>query len=407
MAQLNDNLTPNTTDSPLSTSRTSTPLPPPTLASDSSQFPLLTAYHSAADPLAYITTIISNQSDTFISELTNFLHYADQANDNYRSLRTLHQDATLELDSLRLVYSDLQTQLQTTISQRDIATSQRDQLISSLGQSSHTPARSAEHPGPQPFSGTNPAELPNFLSGLALKLRTNSDWYPTLQTRMAYVYSCLEGLAAGQLTHGIKADGTITFTSVEEMLQILRQAYGDIDPVYTAQQRVITIRQNFRQTDLFLAEWQEAALASGLSDNTLIALLHASLHTKILQRLSFTPRENQPTVTSSFVAWIRQVDATLRAAEPYYWKSKTPTTSNPQLPPNSATPNLDAMDISAATTTVTWTAADVTNKRRPGNQAERDARKAYNIAHKLCQWCSEPSHSSTACPTAPWNKGKA
>ncbi len=148
MAQLNDNLTPNTTDSPLSTSRTSTPLPPPTLASDSSQFPLLTAYHSAADPLAYITTIISNQSDTFISELTNFLHYADQTNDNYRSLRTLHQDATLELDSLRLVYSDLQTQLQTTISQRDIATSQRDQLISSLGQSSHTPARLAEHPGP-------------------------------------------------------------------------------------------------------------------------------------------------------------------------------------------------------------------------------------------------------------------
>ena len=99
---------------------------------------------------------------------------------------------------------------------------------------------------------------------------------------MAYVYSRLEGLAAGQLTHGIKADGTITFTSVEEMLQILRQAYRDIDPVYTAQQRVITIRQNFRQTDLFLAEWQEAALASGLSDNTLIALLYASLHTKIL-----------------------------------------------------------------------------------------------------------------------------
>ena len=156
MAQLNDNLTPNTTDSPLSTSRTSTPLPPPTLANDSSQFPLLTAYHSAVDPLAYITTIISNQSDTFISELTNFLHYADQTNDNYCSLRTLHQDTTLELDSLCLVYSDLQTQLQTTISQRDIATSQRDQLISSLGQSRDIPRQISRTPWPPAILRSQP-----------------------------------------------------------------------------------------------------------------------------------------------------------------------------------------------------------------------------------------------------------
>jgi hypothetical protein len=51
---------------------------------------------------------------------------------------------------------------------------------------------------------------------------------------MAYTYSRLEGKAAGQLKHGIKDDGIITFASVEEMLQILRQAYGDIDPVFTA-----------------------------------------------------------------------------------------------------------------------------------------------------------------------------
>ena len=51
---------------------------------------------------------------------------------------------------------------------------------------------------------------------------------------MAYTYSRLEGKAAGQLKHGIKADGTILFTSVEEMLQILRQLYGDVDPTFTA-----------------------------------------------------------------------------------------------------------------------------------------------------------------------------
>ena len=43
------------------------------------------------------------------------------------------------------------------------------------------------------------------------------------------------------------------------------------------------------------------------------------------------------------------------------------------------------MDISATATIATWTATDIANKRRPYNQAERDARKAYNTAHKLCQ----------------------
>jgi hypothetical protein len=71
---------------------------------------------------------------------------------------------------------------------------------------------------------------------------------------MAYTYSRLERKAAGQLKHRIKDDGIITFASVKEMLQILRQAYKDINLVFTAQQRVITIRQNSRQTNLFLVK---------------------------------------------------------------------------------------------------------------------------------------------------------
>jgi hypothetical protein len=107
MEQLNSNLTPNT---PLSTSRTSTPFQPAT-SDPLAQFPLLTAYHSAVDPIAYITTTISSHGDAFVSELTNFLNHANQTNGNYHSLQTLHQGLAIELDSLRLVNSDLQAQL--------------------------------------------------------------------------------------------------------------------------------------------------------------------------------------------------------------------------------------------------------------------------------------------------------
>ena len=196
MDQLNTNLILNTANTPLSTLRTSTPFPLP-ISDLSSQFPLLIVYHLAIDPIAYIITSILSQGDTFISELTNLLNYTDQTNSNYRSLQTLYQDSVLELDSLCLVNSDLQAQLRTTISQRDNVTSQRDKLISTLSQPNPIQPRSAEHPDPRPFSGDNPTDLSVFLSSLALKLRTNDDWYPTLQTRIAYTYSRLEGKAAG------------------------------------------------------------------------------------------------------------------------------------------------------------------------------------------------------------------
>jgi hypothetical protein len=72
------------------------------------QFLLLAAYYLATDLIAYITTLVLSQDNAFVSELTNLLNYTDQANNNHRSLQTLYQDLVLELNSLRLVNSDLQ-----------------------------------------------------------------------------------------------------------------------------------------------------------------------------------------------------------------------------------------------------------------------------------------------------------
>jgi hypothetical protein len=72
-----------------------------------SQFPLLVAYYLAIDLIAYITTSVLSQGDAFVSELTNLLNYTNQANNNHCFLQTFYQDLALELDSLRLVNSDL------------------------------------------------------------------------------------------------------------------------------------------------------------------------------------------------------------------------------------------------------------------------------------------------------------
>jgi hypothetical protein len=73
-----------------------------------SKFLLLAAYHLATNPIAYITTLVLSQDNVFVSELTNLLNYINQANNNHCSLQTLYQDLALELDSLRLINSNLQ-----------------------------------------------------------------------------------------------------------------------------------------------------------------------------------------------------------------------------------------------------------------------------------------------------------
>jgi hypothetical protein len=109
MDQLNTNLVlnTNTVNTLFSTSQTSTPFSL-LFFNISSQFLLLAAYYLATDPITYIITTVLSQGDAFVSELTNLLNYTNQANNSHCSLQTLYQDLVLELDSLRLVNSNLQ-----------------------------------------------------------------------------------------------------------------------------------------------------------------------------------------------------------------------------------------------------------------------------------------------------------
>jgi len=105
-----------------------TPSPLPQQTDFQTQFPILTAYPSAADPLAYLSTTLSATGDAFVSELTNFINHTAQTEGNFRSLFSQHQDSALELDSIHAVVSDLQTQLRTATTERDTAAAQRDDL---------------------------------------------------------------------------------------------------------------------------------------------------------------------------------------------------------------------------------------------------------------------------------------
>ncbi|KID81191.1 retrotransposon nucleocapsid protein [Metarhizium guizhouense ARSEF 977] len=270
--------------------------------------------------------------------------------------------------------------------------------------------RTPEHPDPEPFTGEDPSLLQNFLQQLDLKLDMNKDWWTSERQRMGYVVSCLKGKAHDQVRYNIK-DGIVLFDNVDAIKEVLKSAFGDIDAKATAQRKIFDMKQGHRPLTTFLPEWYAVAKLTGWDSAALISHLRRGLHENITWRLSLTKSKDMPTELTQFMDLVRTCDNECRQVNANYFKKSTSNppanqlaglqpTNTPQLP----TPNGgDPMDLSATT----WGPEDVASGRRPQNDAERAARKAYCTAHGLCHWCNSDKHRSLNCDTAPWNKGKA
>ncbi|KHO10914.1 reverse transcriptase [Metarhizium robertsii ARSEF 23] len=242
----------------------------------------------------------------------------------------------------------------------------------------------------------------------------NKDWWTSERQRMGYVVSCLKGKAHDQVRYNIK-DGVVLFDNVDAIKEVLKSAFGDIDAKATAQRKIFDMKQGRRPLTTFLPEWYAVAKLTGWDSAALISHLRRGLHENITWRLSLTKSKDMPTELTQFMDLfmdlVRTCDNECRQVNANYFKKSTsnsPTNQLPGLQPTSApqlpTPNgADLMDLSATT----WGPEDVVSGRRPQNDAERAARKAYCTAHGLCHWCNSDKHRSLNCDTAPWNKGKA
>ncbi|KJZ68171.1 hypothetical protein HIM_12439 [Hirsutella minnesotensis 3608] len=305
--------------------------------------------------------------------------------------------------------------LQTRLSSCLIESNDKDDIISNMtGQIEAYKAmaatggnhrqRSAEHPRPDPFSGDNPKELPEFLQKLELKLHMNRDWWTDESERMGYVISCLSGNAHAQVSYNI-SHGIVKFPNVEAIIATLKTVYGDIDSAATAQKEIYELKQGHKPLSSFLPNWIAVAKRTEFEDKSLISHLKRALHPDIIWRL--VNLKTVPDTLAAFIELVRQCDSECRQLNPGYHKKKTVspdtftgTTPPALIHPTPATMNGgDAMDLN----TVSWDSKDVASGRRPRTVEERQARKAYCTAHGLCNWCYAPNHKSHDCPTAPWN----
>lgn len=132
----------------------------------------------------------------------------------------------------------------------------------------------------------------------------------------------------------------------------------------------------------------------------------------IIEHLSYTLASFSTTSLSEFLTIVRDADSTLRMLYPSYYKT-TPASYGHSISAAKPTPPLslltsppsttvlapanegDAMDLS-----VVWTGS-MGGKRRPKNDAERQARREYCFKNGLCLFCESPEHRIDVCPTRP------
>ncbi|KAG6989268.1 hypothetical protein FocnCong_v021305 [Fusarium oxysporum f. sp. conglutinans] len=180
-------------------------------------------------------------------------------------------------------------------------------------------------PDPDKFKATR-ADLRRFHDAITEKLTVNRDRYPTAMSRMAYVNSRLNDEAYKLIQPYIR-HGTCRLPDYEDILDILRSAYGDPNETRTARRKLDTIKQRDRDFSTFYAEFQSLSLDSGLEGDVLAPFLEKAVSKELSEMLLNNPPADYTYHT--LVSHFRELDIRLQEyrerSRPYTPRRPNPT----------------------------------------------------------------------------------
>ena len=314
-----------------------------------------TSTSPSADPYPYLRQLYHSDQPTGDTTLN-----AVQALTLWRELHSA-LDAIASLQSLSISSAvqvgDLQQELDQARAEELVLQSQKhdhERETASLRQlaanhPSAPPTLSNEHPDPAVFDGSDTSLLPDFILQMNVKMNVNADRYPNRLSRIAYFISRLASGALRQVKFGITETGDFTFRDCNELVQVLKTAYGDAAPRATAGVSILKLKQHKQSLQQFLPEWQQTAHESGFDDLALITILRDALHFMIIERLSYTLASFSTTSLSEFLTIVRDADSMLRMLYPSYYKT-TPASYGHSISAAKPTPPLSLLTSPPSTT---------------------------------------------------------
>jgi hypothetical protein len=125
----------------------------------------------------------------------------------------------------------------------------------------------AKIPDPPAFTGDKDSMgIEEWASKIRRKLKVNKAYYPDEETRIAHVYSLVEGSALPHLEPRLMDDAANPYTTAEQLLETLFQAFGDLNKKETTREEYRKLYQNDKPFPEFWAKFLRLATMLKVDD---------------------------------------------------------------------------------------------------------------------------------------------
>jgi hypothetical protein len=258
------------------------------------------------------------------------------------------------------------------------------------------------HPDVKMFNGENAHDYLAFKINLRTKFIIDGNCYPDSAAKAYYTFSRLEGKASRRMLPWMGAnEPTISY---ESFMETMDKAYLDADRQRRALVRINTIRQNNKDLDEFLDEFNEALLNAGgmdWTDDQKKSLLETAINLPLLQAM--VGRE-QADSYDGYCNQLRRVNHDLQRIK----RMTRARTSRNYQPPPARTTSDGPMDWEPTVAAVQQRPRATSD--RPRTQHTATGRRAQFVSNSelqrrreegTCLRCGSEGHLVRACDLLP------
>lgn len=350
----------------------------------------------SSNPLSALQTILERLGN--LADLETFVNGVREdpqtVLEAMRLLNGRNQTLSLtneELERAQIRIAELE---QLSASQNSTNESSRSQisLLAQAIRDTQIPLKSVSIPDPAVFKGSK-RDFFTWMDSILLKLNVNSDHFPTEQTKMAYIYFRLDAPCQAHLHSWVK-NGTILFTSLNQMMELLKTLFDDPNRIRDAICRLYSNHQQNKPFSTWIAEIRRDASMAGYDsqyrtlrdlvlNNMSSELKKAIIHERDIDLLSF----------DQTVSRLQDIDSRQRASTGLF-----PMSNNREAPLSStgsssayttvpSTPPRDSMDLSSV------------SLRPRGPLSKEEKMRRRNLG--LCIYCGRSGHMIRNCSFKP------